>query len=375
MTGTSVCWQLMPGLKRISRPSSVESDEELTHESGSFGTLRVALVAHLPAALAMHGCDAEIVMRRAGIPPELFADGRNKIAYQAVGRLIEESMRATGIAHFGLVTGELFDPLVALGQVVDLMQHSPTIGAALRAFILHHHLNDSGAVPMLIPVSERHISLAYVIFGQGMPGIDAFYDAALAYGMKIMRMIGGESWKPLRVTLAHRAPTDPAPYRALFGSQLEFDAPVSAITFPSDLLARPVANADPARYVRLREEMRQRDLRNSVLLADQVRRAFVPMILSGTATAPRIADLFSLSDRVMRKRLASEGTSVRQLLLQARLELAAQLLRGTDLSVSEISATVGYGAPPSFLRAFSGYFGRATPGEWRKHGQGLASPR
>ena len=44
------------------------------------------------------------------------------IGYQAVGRLLAESVRATGLAHFGILMGEQFDPAVALGDVIELMQ-------------------------------------------------------------------------------------------------------------------------------------------------------------------------------------------------------------------------------------------------------------
>ena len=94
----------------------------------------------------------------------------------------------------------------------------------------------------------------------------------------------------------------------------------------------------------------------------------MPMILAGTASSSSVATLFSMHERVLRDRLAAEGASLRTLLQGTKLEVAAQLLRSTQLTVGEISAAVGYSDPPSFVRAFRRHFGGVPPGEWRAEG-------
>ena len=352
-------------LSASATPTSPGSALRSSIQPEMLGTLRVALVSHVPAVLEMLGCDSAVVLRRAGIPPKLLSSADNKIGYDTVGRLIDESIRATGLPHFGILAGEHFAPAVALGDVIELMQNSPTIEVALRAFVLHHHVNDSGAVPMLLAVSERRIALAYSIHRHDVPAIDAFYDAAVVYGMQIMRMLCGPNWRPLQVKLAHRRPPDVTPYTRAFGSRIRFDSSLCAIEFASDLLKRPVVNADPNRYALLRDEMQQRLLRNRISLTDQVNRALRPMLLSGTASGSNVANLFSIHERVLRSRLAAEGTTMRLLVQVAKLEIAAQLLRSTQLTVSEIGAAVGYSDPPSFVRAFRTRFNGMTPGGWR----------
>jgi AraC-like DNA-binding protein len=346
-----------PSFQELAQHSSVPCD--------TFGTLRVALVAQIPVLLETLGCDSAQVLRRAGVPSRLFANIENRIGYQTVGRLLFESVRATGLAHFGILAGEHFAPAVALGDVIELMRNAPTVEAALRALVLHHYLNDSGAVPTLLPQSERRVALAHSIFWHEVPALETFYDAAMAYGMQIMRLLCGRNWRPLRVTLAHSPPPDLAPYRRMFGPRMGFDAKLSAIEFDADLLKKPVIGADPARYALLRDQLQQRLLLDKVTLTEQVRKALRPMILAGTASASNAASLFSMSDRVLRGRLALERTTVRRLLLQARLEMALQLLRSTQLTVSEIGVAVGYADPPSFVRAFRCHFKGATPGQWR----------
>ena len=330
-----------------------------------FGTLRAALVSQLPGMLDMLGCNTPHVLRRAGVTRKLLANPDNRVGYHAVGSLLEETVRATGLTHLGLLAGEGFTPAVALGEVGELMRNSPMIETALRTFILHQHLNDSGAVTILIRRGARRTALAHSIYWHDVPALDVFYDAAIAYGMQIMRFLCGEHWLPRQVQLAHRRPADLAPYTRAFGPNLRFDAPICAIEFDSDLLKRPVVSADPLRFAALRDEIRQRDCRENLSLSIQVRRAIRPMVVAGTASVGNVASLFSMHERVLRARLATDGASVRQLIREARLEMANQLLRSTELTVNEISAAVGYADPPSFVRAFRSQFNGVTPGEWR----------
>lgn len=327
--------------------------------------LRSPLLAQIPALLEELGCDPAPVLRRAGIPRPLLASAEGVIPYPAAGRLLAESARATGLPHFGLLAGARFDPSSSLGELGQLMRHAPTVDVALRALVVHQHLNDSGAGPMLLPGSPGRVALAHALYRHDVPGLDVFYDGAMAYGMQIMRMICGRDWLPARVTLPRRRPADVAPYARAFGPQVGFDASVASLEFPSRLLEMPVAGADPGAFLALRERMRQRLQGQEAPLAAMVRRALYSLTFAGNATMPAVANLFSLHERVLRRRLAAEHTSVRQLLQEVRFEIGCQLLQGTNLATNEISAALGYADPPSFVRAFRKRSGGVTPGGWR----------
>lgn len=60
------------------------------------------------------------------------------------------------------------------------------------------------------------------------------------------------------------------------------------------------------------------------------------------------------------------GETPQQFLLHYRMAKAAELLRGSQLSVHEIGALVGYENPFHFSRAFKGVFGSA-PAEYRRN--------
>jgi len=76
--------------------------------------------------------------------------------------------------------------------------------------------------------------------------------------------------------------------------------------------------------------------------SDQVRRVLRSGVLSGRDDAASMADLFSMSERTFRRRLADEGATFHALVAESRLVVARQLLESTRLSVGEIAASLHY---------------------------------
>lgn len=64
-----------------------------------------------------------------------------------------------------------------------------------------------------------------------------------------------------------------------------------------------------------------------------------------------------LSGATLRRRLAEEGTSLRRVLIEARLACALQLLYSTRLPVKTVAQRVGYRSVSSFVRRFGERYG------------------
>jgi AraC-like DNA-binding protein len=77
-----------------------------------------------------------------------------------------------------------------------------------------------------------------------------------------------------------------------------------------------------------------------------------------------VAKELGMSSRTLQRRITDEGTNYRQLLNDARDELARFYLKEPSLSVSEIAYLLSYEDPSSFFRAFHEREGM-TPNEWK----------
>jgi len=164
--------------------------------------------------------------------------------------------------------------------------------------------------------------------------------------------------------LSHSRPRRLEPLRKCLGANLEFDATHSSIVFDARWLDHRIAGADPAKHAALVKAIESSKPHQAVSFVWQVRRAIYALTFSGAPTSPRIASLFGMHERTLRRRLGEEGATVRGLVSEVRRELAQHLLRDTDLSVTEVADILIYSDPTVFARAFRGWT-KMNPREWR----------
>lgn len=328
------------------------------------GDVRIGPVAAVPMVLTELGVSPRRAFLRAGVPLQVFTNPENRLAYEALGRLLSECASLTNCSHFGLLVGKHFN-LKELGAIGYLMRNSATVGEALRALLLHLHLHDRGAAPVLLKLDASTVVLGYSIYRPGIPGTSQLYDAAIAIGFLALVDVCGPAWKPLRVQFSHARPKDTRPYRQFFGSTLRFDAEVSGIVFASSWLDHTIVGADSALHMLIDRAIRQdRAKYGTISFGDEVRIALHQMVLSGIASAEDVASLFGIHERTLRKRLAAEQTCLKELVSQTRFTLAQQLLANTQLPLSEIAAALHYADSAVFSRAFRKW-AQVSPKEWR----------
>ena len=94
----------------------------------------------------------------------------------------------------------------------------------------------------------------------------------------------------------------------------------------------------------------------ALTMAVKVRR-LIGKDLAGEWSAEAVASAFAMSEATMRRRLAEEGTNLSNLLIDARMSFALQLLQSTAQPVMQIALSVGYQTPSQFAVRFRDRFG------------------
>jgi AraC-like DNA-binding protein len=317
----------------------------------------------LPTVLSELGVSPERAFGAARVDPGLFEDPEARIAIEPLGGLFDTCVALTQCDHFGLLVGERFS-LRALGPLGSLMRHSATVGDAIRGLLLHLHLTDRGAAPVLLAPDPSCVALGYSIYRHGTPATAQILDGAIAIAYRILRELCGPAWQPLRVQLSHGRPERIAPYRRMFGANLAFDAEVSAVLFASSWLLQPIAGADAGTHGAINRAIREASANFPLTFAEQVHGVLHQMIRGGDASAASVARLFGIHERTLRRRLEDEGKHLQQLINDERFEIAKQLLDHTSLPVAEIAAALQYADPNAFSRAFRGW-AELSPTQWR----------
>jgi AraC-like DNA-binding protein len=157
---------------------------------------------------------------------------------------------------------------------------------------------------------------------------------------------------------------------------LRFDQPVAQLVFARELLDLPMTMSDPAAMQVAREHC-ERELQALGFGGDIVSRVRgvlqVPAAASGEAqgyrTLEEVSRALHMSERTLKRRLATQGTSFTSVLDDARCERAMVWLREDTSSHADIAERLGYADASAFSRAFRRWTGM-TPAAFQRQGRG-----
>lgn len=107
---------------------------------------------------------------------------------------------------------------------------------------------------------------------------------------------------------------------------------------------------------------------------DDLRRVLRTELLKDNCSAVTVARLFSMHRRTLHRHLHMEGLAFRQIANEVRFEIACDLLANTDMTLSQIAASLKYSEPSAFTRAFRRWSGQ-TPSVWRAIHSQVPVPR
>ncbi|MCB1342233.1 MAG: AraC family transcriptional regulator ligand-binding domain-containing protein [Pseudooceanicola sp.] len=196
--------------------------------------------------------------------------------------------------------------------------------------------------------------------------LDLRNECALAGFARNMRNFVGEALVFDAITFRHPCRGDPADYAALLGCPVRFEAERDAIVLGRAMLDLPNRLGDAAvnAFLTAHLERELGPLDDRSLRADLLR-LLTPALSNGVPQAAAIARQLGMSERTLYRRLAEEGLTFRDVLVEAQLALAQELLRDGGTSIAEIAFLTGFAEQSTFSRAFKRWVGKA-PAQFRQ---------
>lgn len=328
------------------------------------GHVRIGPISAIPALLRDYAAETpDQILAEVGLDSTLFNVPENSIPFSTLGTLLNLCKRRTGISHFGLLVGMHAD-LESLGQLAQLGMYSRNVGSALRNMIMHLCIHDRGGIPTL---SSNHAiaTLGYTVYIPVKEGVSQISDGSIAIITHVMRALCGDSWRPDEVRFAHSQPDDIKAYKDFFRSTLRFNVEQTALIFPEHWLHKTIPSADAQLLNGLLKQLVTIENNMQQEIPELIQSTLLPLISSHTCTNSHIADMLSMNERTLNRRLNAKGTNLRAMINEARYESAKQLLAQTNIPVSELAMILGYAETSVFSRAYRRWSGM-TAMAWRK---------
>ena len=180
----------------------------------------------------------------------------------------------------------------------------------------------------------------------------------------------------LAATFRHAMPiSGDGLHRKVFGPAVRFGAAENALVLDQRVMEQGLPQADSR--VRAVAEAQCRELlarRRGQTATDARVRYFLAERVGQRPSITEASAALGLSERTLRRKLAAEGTSYRELQLEVRHRTAEELL-AIGLTVCEVAHRLGYSEPAAFTHAFKAWSGQPpSRRRARRPGAALAQP-
>jgi AraC-like DNA-binding protein len=327
-------------------------------------TLPIELVRSATAFAIRRGWDVNGILHEAGIPPLLLAEGRARVTEEQGTRIVRALWRLTDDEAFGIGTHPL--PRGSFRLLLYGLTGAPDLGAALE-----RAQGFAAAIPALpkleVSVDEDLARVAWDRFGVADDPDHLLAYTSLAVVHRIMAW-GVARPVPLHhVELPFAAPASTEMPDLVFGAPQVYGAACPAITFDAALLRAPLMRDE-----RELDEFIARSpagllarVEAGAATTDRVRRLVEQGLRdSSHLDGDEIARRLAISPQTLRRKLAAEGTSLREIRETVLRDAAVTSLVDGRESLAEISQRLGFSEPSAFTRAFRRWTG-SPPSAYR----------
>lgn len=301
------------------------------------------------------------LLRSAGVDAGMFADPDARIPLGLVRSVIAISIEKTGDLCLGLHAGECVE-IGDFAPVDQATRNSATLREALLVGTRYSRLHDDGLRSILIEEDDR----ATLEIHDSQPSRSAVANEfQVACVLRRLGFFLHEPLMPLEVHMRHDKATNAGEYARVFRAPVRLGAEHNAIVFMRERLNTPARHPNPSLLSSFHRNADRllRDLERGDTFVGKVRRVLVERLEDGVSIT-EAARRLHVSEATLRRRLAEEGTTYRQVVDTVRKELALSYLDG-HLQPTEVGYRVGFANAGAFGRAFRRWTG-TSPMEYRE---------
>jgi AraC-like DNA-binding protein len=333
-------------------------------------TIRANVLAGIVLELRNQGAPVDRLLRKYVGDAGGFADPYEQIPLARFVGFLEEAAEALGDPLLGAKLGARSRP-EEFGPIGLMFLASANLRVALSQVATFFSVWQ-GATRVKLDCRSEMPEYVYQILEPTIWPRRQDAELSLAATCSAIRALLGPRWSPVEVHFEHdRAPhntrdIETALFR-IFRAPVLFGQTVNRLVLDPDDLVRPVASRGEGMVPYLERHLK--DLMSTEettfdSCASQVSHIISKRLGRADLDVQSIAVEIGLSPRTLQRRLAEEGTSLRDLVRRHRSQVVDKLLKDHKTKMTVIAHDVGYSDATTFSRAFKTWSG-ATPRDHR----------
>ncbi|MCC1497844.1 AraC family transcriptional regulator [Alcanivorax sp. 1008] len=319
---------------------------------------------------AARGLDADrFLADQFGITAQLRADPQGQISgtqFSALMGLLLEFASQSPDHQRKLI--DFFPPTIH-GYVALAAITSATVKNALDIAVRYaHQVMPAFEMSYTVNKGQCQVSLNRLAdLGDGNALLTEMVFCALH---SFLRLFGGDT-TVLHLTLIHDKLVLSELPRLYPNLTVEMGRDSNMVRFPESHLNAIIATRNTATHQAIEQALEKNEarLRQRHSMTHRVSGVILSMLQhQRVVEAQQVAQALALSSRTLNRRLAEEGTNLRQLYNDCRCSIAQQLLHHGNMTVSQISQQLGFSDEANFSRFFKQQTGQ-SPGAFRASGK------
>ncbi|WP_373097355.1 AraC family transcriptional regulator ligand-binding domain-containing protein [Zhongshania sp.] len=325
--------------------------EQPLHSLPAHSQVRSANLQNFADLVARLGGNPRALLERHGLDTRLIEDQDSFIDCQALVNMYEDCAADLSEPLFGFHLAEMQAPDV-YGCVAALCRAAPSVREAVNSLIDYIPVVHSSESVLELVTASKVAELRWTE-RSNMGVNDQANCQGLLLNLKVLRMAGGDNFKPEYVTLPAEIYRNMTPeIERVIACPVRMSDGKGRIAFAADLLDARVPSANKplfqllSSYMSRLKPLPKRDFLD--LVNDYIANAFE----RGELHVEGCASALGMSSRTLQSRLQSKDLSFSELLEHRRLARAKYVLSQSDMSIAELADSLGYAERTSFGRAF-----------------------
>ncbi|BFM17922.1 ornithine utilization transcriptional regulator OruR [Maricurvus nonylphenolicus] len=328
-------------------------------------------IYHAQQVALEHGEDLTPYAKEADVPLSALSGNAIEVPAKAVERMFKNALKHIKIAAFGFKTGSRIS-IADHGILGYAYLSCKTARESLETYLRFQQLvGNDGSAQETMSIQGDTMIITSSVDHYTDPLLHQFYtEHILGEWRSIIASNVGDDVSFTHVRLACSRPSYIDEIEKSVGCSIECDSPQNEYLLPASVLDLPLkfSDAEVAALSRQQCETALNSLRNKGGMSERVCRYLVENP-GKTLTPEAVAQGLQTSYRSLRRRLQEEGTTFRELYTRVRMQLAADYLLDSALSVEQIAEVIGYADRSSFQSSFKKWSG-FTPTQYRQQHQG-----